>query len=66
LLVHRLETGEVYSDGGIAAHTPDRICGGVFVVSGAFVDQVQGWRAGAAKALERQFAAFVPQSAAAA
>jgi len=26
----------------------------------------QGWRAGAAKALERQFAAFVPQSAAAA
>jgi hypothetical protein len=27
-------------DGGIAAGTPDRISGGVFVVSGAFVDRV--------------------------
>jgi len=40
LLVHRLETEAVYSDGGIAPGTPDRICGGVFVVSGAFVDRV--------------------------
>jgi hypothetical protein len=40
LSVHRLETGAVYSDGGIAKGTPDRITGGVFVVSGAFVDQV--------------------------
>jgi hypothetical protein len=41
LLVHRLETGPVYSDGGITPRTPDRICGGVFVVSGAFVDHVR-------------------------
>ena len=41
LLVHRLETGAVYSDGGIAPRTPDRISGGVFVVSGAFVDRVR-------------------------
>ena len=40
LIVSRLETGAVYSDGGIAAGTPDRITGGVFVVSGAFVDRV--------------------------
>jgi hypothetical protein len=40
LSIHRLETGAVYSDGGIAQGTPDRITGGVFVVSGAFVDQV--------------------------
>src|SRR5580700_4032374 len=40
LIVSRLETGPVYSDGGIAAGTPDRISGGVFVVSGAFVDRV--------------------------
>ena len=40
LVVHRLETGPVYSDGGIAAGTPDRISGAVFVVSGAFVDRV--------------------------
>ena len=40
LVVSRLETGAVYSDGGIAAGTPDRITGGVFVVSGAFVDRV--------------------------
>jgi hypothetical protein len=41
LLVRRLETGAVYSDGGIAPGTPDRISGGVFVVSGAFVDRVR-------------------------
>ena len=40
LIVRRLETGAVYSEGGIASGTPDRISGGVFVVSGAFVDQV--------------------------
>ena len=40
LIARRLETGAVYSDGGIAAGTPDRITGGVFVVSGAFVDTV--------------------------
>jgi hypothetical protein len=40
LAAHRLETWEVYSDGGIAPGTPDRITGGVFVVSGAFVDRV--------------------------
>jgi hypothetical protein len=41
LSVRRLETGAVYSDGGIAAGTPDRITGGVFVVSDAFVDEVR-------------------------
>lgn len=41
LIVRRLETGAVYSDGGIAPGTPDRITGGVFVVSGAFVDSVR-------------------------
>jgi hypothetical protein len=41
LTVRRLETGAVYSDGGIAPGTPDRITGGVFVVSGAFVDRVR-------------------------
>ena len=41
LIVRRLETGAVYSDGGIAPGTPDRITGGVFVVSGAFVDCVR-------------------------
>jgi hypothetical protein len=40
LIVSRLETGAVYSDGGIAPGTPDRISGGVFVISGAFVDRV--------------------------
>jgi hypothetical protein len=40
LVVRRLDTGAVYSDGGIAAGTPDRITGGVFVVSGAYVDTV--------------------------
>jgi hypothetical protein len=41
LVVSRLETGAVYSDGGIAPGTPDRISGGVFVVHGAFVDDVR-------------------------
>jgi hypothetical protein len=41
LVARRLETGSVYSDGGIAAGTPDRITGGVFVVSGAYVDAVR-------------------------
>jgi hypothetical protein len=40
LIARRLNTGAVYSDGGIAPGTPDRITGGVFVVSGAFVDSV--------------------------
>lgn len=40
LVARRLETAAVYSDGGIAPGTPDRITGGVFVVSGAFVDKV--------------------------
>ena len=40
LIVSRLATGAVYSDGGIAPGTPDRIAGDVFVVSGAFVDHV--------------------------
>jgi hypothetical protein len=41
LIAARLETGAVYSDGGIAPGTPDRITGGVFVVYGAFVDSVR-------------------------
>jgi len=41
LIARRLATGAVYSDGGIAPGTPDRITGGVFVVSGAFVDNVR-------------------------
>ena len=40
-IVSRLETGEVHSDGGIAPGTADRISGGVFVVSGAWVDAVR-------------------------
>jgi hypothetical protein len=40
VIAHRLETGAVYSDGGIAPGTPNRITGGVFVVSGAFVTNV--------------------------
>jgi hypothetical protein len=40
LLARRLETGAVYSDGGIPPGTPDRISGGVFTVSGAYVDNV--------------------------
>ena len=38
--VLRLTTGEIHTDGGIPAGTPDLISGGVFVVSGAIVDQV--------------------------
>jgi len=41
LIASRLETGPVYSDGGIAPGTPDRIAGGVFAVHGAFVDRVR-------------------------
>ena len=40
LLVRRLETGPIHSDGGIAPGTPDRISGGVFTVYGAYVDSV--------------------------
>jgi hypothetical protein len=38
--VSTLRTGEIHSDGGIAAGTPDLISGGVFVISGAVVQQV--------------------------
>jgi hypothetical protein len=41
LNLRRLETGAVYSDGGIAPDTPDRISGGVFVVYGAHADVVR-------------------------
>lgn len=41
LVARRLETGAVFSDGGIAPGTPDRITGGVFTVYGAFVDSVR-------------------------
>jgi hypothetical protein len=41
LVARRVETGGVHSDGGIAPGTPDRISGGVFVVSGALVDSVR-------------------------
>ena len=41
LIARRLETGAVYSDGGIAPGTPDRISGGVFTVYGAFVGNVR-------------------------
>jgi len=41
MVVRRLETGAIYGEGGIAAGTPDRISGGVFVVHGAFVDLVR-------------------------
>ena len=40
LNLRRFETGAVYSDGGIAPGTPDRISGGVFVVHGAYADLV--------------------------
>jgi hypothetical protein len=40
VIVRRLETGPVYSDGGIARDTPDCISGGVFVIFGAFADSV--------------------------
>lgn len=35
-----IETGSIVTDGGIAPGTPDKISGGVFVVSGATVDKV--------------------------
>jgi hypothetical protein len=41
LIVPRLETEGVYSDGGIAAETPDRISGGVFVLHGVCADSVR-------------------------
>lgn len=41
LMVRRLETGAVFSDGGIAPGTPDQITGGVFTVYGAHVDVVR-------------------------
>src|SRR5262245_31520251 len=41
LNVSRLETGPIYSDGGIAPGTPDQITGGVFTVYGAHVDVVK-------------------------
>lgn len=40
LTIGRLTTGEVHTDGGIAEGTPDLISGGVFVISGASVDEV--------------------------
>ncbi len=41
LIVPLLETGAVYSDGGIPPGTPDQITGGVFTVYGAYVDVVR-------------------------
>lgn len=38
--VSMLRTGEIHTDGGIPAGTPDLISAGVFVISGAVVDQV--------------------------
>jgi hypothetical protein len=35
-----IETGKIVTDGGIAPGTPDKITGGVFVVSGAIIDKV--------------------------
>lgn len=40
LSVSELRTGEIHTDGGIPAGTPDLISGGVFVISGATVDRV--------------------------
>jgi hypothetical protein len=40
LRVSTLSTGEIVTDGGIPEGTPDLISGGVFVISGAVVDQV--------------------------
>jgi hypothetical protein len=40
LVVGRLETGAIHSDGGIEGDTPDRISGGVFIGSGAYVEIV--------------------------
>lgn len=41
LLVRRLETEAIYSDGKIAPGTPDQITGGVFTVYGAHVERVR-------------------------
>ena len=41
LVVSLLETGAVYSDGGIAAGTADLIGGGVFVLQGSEIDEVR-------------------------
>jgi hypothetical protein len=41
LNLRRLETGAVYSEGGIAPGTPDRISGGVFVVYRVYADLVR-------------------------
>jgi hypothetical protein len=41
LTVSLLDTGAIYSDGGIAPGTPDAITGGVFTVFNAFVDLVR-------------------------
>lgn len=40
IAVTRLRTGEVHTDGGIPEGTPDLISGGVFVITGAEVEQV--------------------------
>jgi hypothetical protein len=40
LNVTTLSTGEIHTDGGIAEGTPDLISGGVFVISGARVENV--------------------------
>ncbi len=36
-----LDTGAIYSDGGIAEGTPDQITGGVFTVFSAYIDDVR-------------------------
>ncbi len=41
LVATLLDTGAVYSDGGIAEGTPDQITGGVFTVFNAHVDEVR-------------------------
>ncbi len=41
LFARRVETGEIHSDGGISVGTANRISGGVFVVHGAWVDDVR-------------------------
>jgi hypothetical protein len=41
LIVPLLETGAIYSDGGIPPGTPDQITGGVLTVYGAYVDVVR-------------------------
>jgi hypothetical protein len=40
LAVSTLRTGEIHTNGGIPTGTPDLISGGVFVISGAVVDEV--------------------------